>query len=448
MQQDVIGKSALIALAGFMTSVVLVAAGTLVVSPADGEVATEQPRNVAAVALEPARAPRVPFGENATFPRAPSTAAPELVAPVAPGAARVPAGRAPVAPVAGRSELRPTRTAIPSPGAVAAGRPLGPGGAVQEAIEPFPKILPGVNAAEVEGRNLAPSPGSRPAEIAARRAAREETRVAAIPPPAVPPAASPAAPQNRVRPPAAWDGAGLPPWQRFAALPPADDDRPKIVIIIDDLGLHAGRLRRVLALPRPMTLSFLPYGEQALRLARLARQAGHELLLHLPMEPHGRNENPGPNALLVDLAPKEVARRIEWNLDRLEGYVGVNNHMGSRYTERSDKLAPLMRRLKTRGLLFVDSVTSHRSVAGDVARRHGVPTTRRDVFIDHVIERRSIEAQLRRVERLARRNGLAIALGHPHKETLRALEAWLPTLRRKGFSIAPVSAVVARRRTG
>ena len=414
MQQDVIGKSALIALAGFMASVVIVTAGAFVAWPGVVEMPRVQPRAVAAVDLPAAMPSASPgSGTDAARDRAAGSG----------------------------GSLRPARGAIPSLGAVAPGIVAREDGGIEDAAEPWPVLLPGVAAREVPGRTLAPPPATRPAGDDRPASKPEETKLAALAPVATGRAEPPPPPPDA-------ELSGVPPWRRFAALPPADDGKPLIVIIIDDLGLNAARARRVLALPRTMTLAFLPYGDDALRLARLARRAGHELLLHLPMEPHGREEDPGPNALLVDLAPSEALRRIKWNLDRLDGYVGVNNHMGSRFTERSDKLDPLMRRLKSRGLLFVDSVTSGKTVAGKTARRFGVPTAARDVFIDHVIERRSIEAQLRRVERVARGRGLAIALGHPHRETLRALEAWLPTLRGKGFSLAPVSAVVARRRTG
>ncbi len=400
MQQDVIGKSALIALAGFMTSVVIVAGGVIVAPPSE----MERPR--------------------------------ELPAPAAPRPTEVAAAPAPLA----TPEVARERAGI------------------DDAVEPWPSLLASVRGPrELEGRVLAPRPALKSAGVVAKAPAAPKpsspksettTRLAAVAPsrdadPARASSGRRTAPRDVPAGPP-----GVPPWRRYAALPPSDDSRPMIVVIIDDLGLNAGRMRRAMALPKPMTLAVLPYGDEVARLAGLARQAGHEVLLHLPMEPHSRRENPGPNALLVDLDPGEVARRIEWNLDRFAGYVGVNNHMGSRFTERWDKLDPLMRRLRSRGLLFVDSVTSVNSVAGEAARSYGIPTVSRDVFIDHVIDRRSIEAQLRRVERVARRRGQAIALGHPHRETLEALERWLPSLRAKGFSLAPVSAVVARRRTG
>jgi hypothetical protein len=111
-------------------------------------------------------------------------------------------------------------------------------------------------------------------------------------------------------------------------------------------------------------------------------------------------------------------------------------------------LEPVMRRLFARGLLYVDSLTSGASVAGGLARAHGVPTATRDIFLDNEIDVASIRRQLAEVERCALRKGYCIAIGHPHPETLTALEGWLPGLLRRGFRLVPVSAIVARRMTG
>ena len=240
----------------------------------------------------------------------------------------------------------------------------------------------------------------------------------------------------------------LPPWRRFAALSPADDGRPMVAIVLDDLGLNRHRMARAVRLPRPMTLAILPYSNNPEAMARAARAAGHEIMLHIPMEPQSGGEDPGPNALLVDLERHELVRRIEWSLARFDGYVGVNNHMGSWFTTKEELMRPLMVRLKQRGLLFLDSLTTGASVGRALARRYGVPVAARDIFIDNEVETESIEAQLRRIERCARRLGQCIAIGHPHAKTLEALERWLPTLHDKGFNLVPLTAIIARRMTG
>lgn len=267
--------------------------------------------------------------------------------------------------------------------------------------------------------------------------------VAVLPPrnvmaPPEPPAVAAPAPETGV----------LPAWKRFAAATPDVGSRPMIAVVLDDVGLNRSRARRSIALQGPLTIALLPYGRGLQGLAVEARQSGHELLVHMPMEPQSADKDPGPNALLIDLSAAERARRLEWNLSQFAGYVGINNHMGSRFTASSEHLRPVMRELKDRGLLFLDSITSVGSVAGSVARESGVPTATRDVFIDHEVSLPEIRRQLREVERTALRQGHAIAIGHPHPETLEALEAWLPTLLDRGFVLVPVSAIVSRRMTG
>ncbi|MEQ9638826.1 MAG: divergent polysaccharide deacetylase family protein [Alphaproteobacteria bacterium] len=239
----------------------------------------------------------------------------------------------------------------------------------------------------------------------------------------------------------------VPAWRRFAVAAPLVDTA-MIAVIIDDVGLNAERTRATIDLPRPLTLSFLPYGVYAEPLAAEARRAGHEVMLHLPMQPEDSAEDPGPKALLVGLTQAELSDRLDWYLDHLSGYVGVNNHMGSRFTQSADGMALVMRELRRRGLLFVDSMTHSRSVALKTARRMGVPSLARDVFLDNTIDARHIARRLAEVEDVARRTGQAIAIGHPHWATVEALKAWLPTLRDKGFTLAPVSAILRRRLTG
>ncbi len=236
---------------------------------------------------------------------------------------------------------------------------------------------------------------------------------------------------------------GLPAWRRYAALAPDFAGRPAIAIVIDDVGhdprRQAERLRR---LPGPVTLAMLPYGYELRRLSRMFREAGHEVLVHLPMEPSDAAYDPGPNALLTSLDRAELARRIGWNLGQFDGYVGINNHMGSRFTADAGGMGMVMAEVKKRGLLFLDSWTTGSSVGDGMARRLEVPRARRDIFIDNEVDVDKILAQLAVTERLARRRGYAIAIGHPHDETITALERWLPEAQKRGFVLVPVSAIV------
>lgn len=159
-----------------------------------------------------------------------------------------------------------------------------------------------------------------------------------------------------------------------------------------------------------MTLAFLPYAHNLKQQTAKARAAGHELLVHLPMEPMGKAD-PGPDALLTSLDTREIKARLTRNLSHFGAFVGVNNHMGSAATSDPAMMETVLSELKRRGLLFVDSRTSPRSVAGDMARKMGVPTVERDVFLDHRIDRQAIEAALAKLERIARETGIAIGIG-------------------------------------
>jgi len=240
------------------------------------------------------------------------------------------------------------------------------------------------------------------------------------------------------------DDRGVPAWRRFAAAAPAAVGRPMIAIVIDDMGPNQKNARRAMTMPAPLTLSFLPYADDLTPMVTRARANGHEVLLHLPMEPkNGKVHSPGPNSLMTNLQNGELTRRLIWNLERFKGYVGINNHMGSRFTSDANALAPVMAELRARGLLFLDSRTTTQSAGRRVAKQTGVPYGRRDIFLDNERSATQVAAQLREVEAVARQNGIAIAIGHPHDQTLDALEQWIGDLEQRGFVLVPVSAVVA-----
>lgn len=235
-------------------------------------------------------------------------------------------------------------------------------------------------------------------------------------------------------------GKDLPAWERYA-LPITLSGKPLIVIVMDDLGLDHRRSRQTVALPGPLTLSFMAYAEDLPSQIERAHAAGHELMLHVPMEPSSSAIDPGPNVLLSGMPKDEILKNVAWNLDHVSGYVGINNHMGSRFTEDRDGMQVVANALKQRGLLFLDSVTSGKTVAHDVARETGIPFAVRNVFLDHDDDLEAIRHQLHQVEQIAKKTGLAIAIGHPRDKTLTALKAWLPKLSEKGFQLVPVSAV-------
>jgi polysaccharide deacetylase 2 family uncharacterized protein YibQ len=236
---------------------------------------------------------------------------------------------------------------------------------------------------------------------------------------------------------------GPPPWLRYA-VPAAPATGPVVAIVLDDFGLDRANAFRTLTLPGPLTLSIMTYARQPQALAAAVRRAGHEVMLHMPMEALGAGEDPGPQALLTSLDPAEIGARARWGLDRFDGYVGVNNHMGSRFTASERAMLPLMQELKARGLLFLDSMTTPRSVGARLAHELGVPYLRRDIFLDNVPNVTTVEGQLDKLEALARRRGYAVGIGHPRPATIAALAAWLPVARARGITLVPLSAIARR----
>lgn len=213
---------------------------------------------------------------------------------------------------------------------------------------------------------------------------------------------------------------------------------PRIVIVIDDMGLDRARSARAVALPAGVTTSWLPYAHDLEEQTQAARRAGHQLIVHVPMQPMGKAD-PGPDALTTDLSDEEITRRLTRDLAAFDGYVGINNHMGSRFTADPHRLEVVLRILAQRGLMFLDSRTTADSKAGMLAAGLKLPLVSRDVFLDDDQSPAAVAAMLERTQEVARRHGIAIAIGHPHDVTLSALEHWLPTLRAKGFVLVPLS---------
>ncbi len=236
-------------------------------------------------------------------------------------------------------------------------------------------------------------------------------------------------------------------WQRYAVPTLASrDGAPMIALVIDDLGLNRPKTWRTIELPAPLTLAFLTYATGLEEMTSAARARGHELVVHVPMEPIDPRKNPGTNALAVKETQERIIKRLDWGLSRFEGYVGINNHMGSRFTAWPQGMDLVMREMRRRGLLFLDSLTTYRSVAGSLAERHDVPYALRDIFLDNEAESPgAIRRQLDKLEAVALEKGYGVGIGHPYPTTLSVLADWLPRAASRGFHLVPISAVVRHR---
>ena len=227
-----------------------------------------------------------------------------------------------------------------------------------------------------------------------------------------------------------------PPVEEVAAL-------PMLAIVIDDLGGSVKRATRLISLDAPITLAIIPHLRNSREVAEAAHSAGREVILHVPMEPKDMVKNdPGKGALLTTMTEDEVTRVLKGDLDAVPHVSGVNNHMGSRFTENVLLMTAVLTELKGRGKYFLDSRTTGSSVALKVAREVGVGWAGRSVFLDNERDEDTIKAQLMKTVAIAKKRGEAIAIGHPYPETLAVLEEVVPGLAAYGVEVVTLSRLV------
>ncbi len=198
--------------------------------------------------------------------------------------------------------------------------------------------------------------------------------------------------------------------------------KPKVVIIMDDLGRSLDRAREVVNLGVPITFAILPGELFATDVALLAARSGYEIMIHVPMEPHSYPAtNPGDDALLLGQSKEEMSERVRSYFRKVPYAIGANNHMGSRFTEFEAGMNVVLEIMHEKGMFFIDSRTTGQSVVRSVAGRVGVPSAVRDIFLDNVADVEAISSQIRKLVRLAERRGRAIGICHPYPETIEAL---------------------------
>lgn len=203
--------------------------------------------------------------------------------------------------------------------------------------------------------------------------------------------------------------------------PVGDFNLPMVAIIIDDMGYHEKIGSELLALPINLTFSFLPTAPFTQKLEEQAFQAGRVVLLHLPMEPKSKEWDPGQGALLIGQDQRQQKILFEQNLQAVPHAVGINNHMGSLYTENRAVMADLMELIRSQGLFYVDSFTTADSQGLAAARAANVPAARRHIFLDNVHSPDKVCEQLENLVLSAEEKGWAIGIGHPNQATLSAL---------------------------
>lgn len=216
---------------------------------------------------------------------------------------------------------------------------------------------------------------------------------------------------------------------------------PVVAVVIDDMGISQKRTADIISLQAPLTASFLTYGKELDNQVKNAREAGLEIMVHTPMEPHSKADL-APDTLTTRMDTEEIKSGLKIMLDKFHNVKGINNHMGSKLTEDFERMNAVMEVLSERDLFFLDSKTTAFSVAKKAAKQNLVSYATRHVFLDNENKADYILKQLAIAERIARRNGYAVAIGHPKTGTYQALKQWLPTLEEKKIKLVPMSEIV------
>jgi polysaccharide deacetylase 2 family uncharacterized protein YibQ len=245
---------------------------------------------------------------------------------------------------------------------------------------------------------------------------------------------APAAPRARKpAPPPAAVTAPLP----AGPLPPAVG-RPRVALVVDDLGRSLADLDTLAALEVPIAYAVLPFESMTGPVAAELGRRGVEVLCHLPMEATN-GADPGPGALRLGMTGAELAERTRAALDAVPGAVGVNNHMGSGLSADAAAMRAILAVVAERGLYYLDSRTSPESLGYRAALQAGIPAAERHVFLDAAPGAAAVEGQFRRLLEVASERGAAVGIAHPHPYTLEVLRREVPEARRLGYEFVPAS---------
>lgn len=223
-------------------------------------------------------------------------------------------------------------------------------------------------------------------------------------------------------------------------LPVDENNKAKIVIVIDDMGISKVRTDEIMSLGGALTTSFLTYGNAKKETAEKALEKGFEVMLHVPMMPHVQ-ASLAPVTLSSEMSDEELQEKFGEMLARYDGVkmLGINNHMGSKFTEDEHALSVIIKMLKDRNMYFLDSKTTPKSVGKKVTEEYGVPYIARDVFLDNENNYDYVMKQLLTAEQIALKKGYAIAIGHPREATVKALKAWIEHLDKEKFELIHMS---------
>ena len=224
---------------------------------------------------------------------------------------------------------------------------------------------------------------------------------------------------------------------------PKPETRGRLAILLDDGGQNLDLVSTAAALPAEVGFAILPFLPKSAETAETLFDAGHEIWLHLPMEPEDYPaNNPGPGAILMSMTPHELRKAVHAAINNIPHAIGVNNHMGSKVTADLKTMTWIMQELKARGMAFIDSRTTVHTVAEEAAQAQGVPTNRRHIFLDNDRSAAAIGAQLDEAIYRSRMEGEIIAIGHLDKVTIDVLSQELPGVAKRGADLVKPSDLV------
>ncbi|MDF2721374.1 MAG: protein of unknown function YibQ [Paenibacillus sp.] len=187
----------------------------------------------------------------------------------------------------------------------------------------------------------------------------------------------------------------------------------RVAIVIDDFGNDMSGTPEMMAAPIKLTVAIMPFLQSTKRDAEWAHRLGHDVIVHLPMEPlRGRKAWLGPGAIMTDLTDDEIRSRVEAAIDEVPYAVGINNHMGSKATADERVMRIVLEVCKKRGLFFLDSKTNYRSVVGKIGAELGVPVIKNELFLDDVASSAQILRQLQLAQKYANEHETCVAIGH------------------------------------
>lgn len=227
------------------------------------------------------------------------------------------------------------------------------------------------------------------------------------------------------------------------AAPAAKEHPRRLAIIIDDMGNRMGGTEEILSLPVKLTVAIMPFLQTSQEDARRAHEHGHDVIVHLPMEPkRGRPEWMGPGGILANMSDAEIRKRVEAAIDHVPYAVGINNHMGSKVTGDERVMSVILDVCRERGLFFVDSKTNYWSIIGKLSREKGLPRLENDIFLDDVHTVEHVSGQLRKIQELLKERETCVTIGHVGAQGLKtaaALKKCIPLLQADGVEFIGIA---------